>query len=314
MEKYQLKPALAEAIRQGNEALAAAHFTMTPSSRREVSLRGAFEQTLPKVPVADIVDAVLDGCGEYDVPVRIYRPAVDKPLPVIIFYHGGGFVIDSTMVYDPIMRRVAAATGHIVISPDYRLAPECPYPAAERDAEAVARRSLKKLDDLGIAYVPDLTLIGDSAGGYLAAVVCERLQGSPNVPITHQILVYPCLDMSLSYPSTRENGIDAYGSDIKRMEWYFDCYFQHGEDRRTVSPLFGAMTDKMPPTLMITTQFCPFRDEGMAYAERLKQLGVPVTSYNLTNVVHSYLNFEKLCFEEIQFTYEKMAEFLNGSK
>ncbi|MCI1822034.1 MAG: alpha/beta hydrolase [Megasphaera sp.] len=311
MEHYQLKPELEAFIKRNVQEAAATHFVMTPASMREASLRLAFSQELPKVKMAAVTDAVLSQCGEYDVPVRIYRPTAGTvPLPVLIYYHGGGFVIDSIMVYDPILRRIAKATNHIVVAPEYRLAPENPYPAAEVDALATAKRTLAKLDELHIPYLPDITLAGDSAGGYLAAVVSSHLQEDSRIPITHQILIYPSLDMTHSLPSFEENGIDTYGSNKNKMKWYFDCYLHHVPNRKAISPLFGKLSPHMPSTLMITVQFCPFRDEGAAYTARLKQYGVRTELYNVTNMVHSYLNFEKICYDEICATYKKIAQFL----
>ena len=118
------------AIKREVAAFIAAHqvedFIMTPVTMREVSLRTAQEQMLPKVEMEAIVDGVLDGCPAYPVPVRVYIPHTSRPLPVLIYYHGGGFVIDTVSVYDPVCRRIAKATDHIVISPEYRLAPENP--------------------------------------------------------------------------------------------------------------------------------------------------------------------------------------------
>ena len=131
------------AIKEELAAFIAAHtsddFVMTPITMREASLHTAWDQELPKVTMADVVDTVLEGCDVYDVPVRIYIPDTSRPLPVLIYYHGGGFAIDTVAVYDPVCRRIAQATQHIVISPEYRLAPENPYPAAYEDALAVAR-------------------------------------------------------------------------------------------------------------------------------------------------------------------------------
>ena len=144
------------AIKEELAAFIAAHtsddFVMTPITMREASLHTAWDQELPKVAMADVVDTVLEGCDVYDVPVRIYIPDTSRPLPVLIYYHGGGFAIDTVAVYDPVCRRIAQATQHIVISPEYRLAPENPYPAAYEDALAVARKALPKLDELQIPY------------------------------------------------------------------------------------------------------------------------------------------------------------------
>lgn len=313
MKEDYLKPTLEVFIKQGVDAAKESHFVMTPASMRESSTLMALSQMIqPKTAMAKVIDAVLDECGDYDVPIRIYIPENKGPLPVLIYYHGGGFVIDNIMIYDPICRRIAKATNHIVISPEYRLAPECPYPAAEKDALAVARRSYAKLDQLNIPYEKDLSVSGDSAGGYLAAVVSAAAQHDPELEISHQILVYPCLDMTCSFPSFTENGIDRYGSNQNKMRWYFENYTHNVQDRKAISPCFGKLTKKMPKTMMVTVQTCPFRDEGIYYVNRLKEAGVPTVHYNVEGMVHSYLNFEKICIDEIQDTYDKMKAFFEG--
>lgn len=287
------------------------HFVMTPVTMREVSLRTAQEQMLPKVEMEDIVDGVLDGCPAYPVPVRVYIPHTSRPLPVLIYYHGGGFVIDTVSVYDPVCRRIAKATDHIVISPEYRLAPENPYPAAYDDALAVARHSLSFLEAKGIAHEKDMTLCGDSAGGCLAAVVSQTLQHDTDFPLSHQILIYPLLDFTGSFPSCQENCCDETGFSAEKMKWYFDQFFRGRDEKRAASPLFGELTPSMPATFVITTSFCPFHDEGVDYIRRLREVGIRAETYNYDNMVHSYLNFEKLCFEEIDDTYKRMAKFLH---
>lgn len=303
---YSIKPSLAAFIAENMKH----RKTMTPITMREGSRRTAEAQELPKVPVHDVIDTVMTDCGAYDVPVRIYIPQAGKPLSVLIYYHGGGFVIDDVIVYDPICRRIAMATNHIVISPEYRLAPENPYPAAEVDALAVAKRALPTLDGMGVAYTSDVTLCGDSAGGYLAAMTTISLQGDKTVPVTHQILIYPCLDMTSSYPSIQENCNRATGFLPEKLVWYFSQYFQLPVDKKAVSPLYRQITAQMAPTLVMTTQFCPFRDEGKAYVEAIQGVGVPAVWHNYDTMVHSYLNFEKICYDEICDTYERMNQFL----
>ncbi|MCH4166995.1 MAG: alpha/beta hydrolase [Megasphaera sp.] len=303
---YTIKPAVEQFIAENMET----QFVMTPLSMREQSIRTAFDQTLPKVEMAAITDTVLQGCRVYDVPIRVYVPERGKSLPVLIYYHGGGFAIDGVMVYDPICRRIAKTTQHIVIAPEYRLAPENPYPAAEIDALETAERGCLALERMGIPYLQDITVCGDSAGGTLAAQTAQRLQGHIAVPVTHQILIYPVLDMTHSYPSIEENCNKRTGFTKEKLQWYFGQYFKHHSDRRAASPIFGALTNRMPDTLVITAQFCPFRDEGQDYVNRLQQLGVRAESYNVTNMVHSYLNYEKLCYDEVQDTYRRMNRFL----
>lgn len=287
-------------------------FVMTPISMREGSIQMCLEQRCPKVPMANVIDTVMSQCGEYNVPVRVYVPHTETMLPVLVYYHGGGFVVDSVAMYDTICRRIAAATNHIVIAPEYRLAPENPYPAAEVDAIAVAKRALPTLTYLGVAHTNDVTLCGDSAGGYLAAKTALALQDDAAVPLTHQILVYPCLDMTCSYPSIAENCNAKTGFLAEKLRWYFWNYFPLQVDRKGVSPLFHPITPSLVPTLVITAQYCPFRDEGTAYVERLRAQGIRAEQYNYENMVHSYLNFEQICDDEICDTYKRMKTFLQA--
>ena len=201
------------AIKTELAAFIAAHtsedFIMTPITMREASLHTAWEQELPKVPMASVVDTVLDGCEVYDVPVRIYIPDTSRPLPVLIYYHGGGFAIDTVAVYDPVCRRIAQATQHIVISPEYRLAPENPYPAAYEDALAVARKALPALDALQIPYQADLTLCGDSAGGCMAAYTSPSADSSdPGLSLPGYDPLLPVGPGELQYPDGLYAGQD----------------------------------------------------------------------------------------------------------
>lgn len=303
-----IKPELAEFLASVTKENA----VMTPITMREGSTLTAKMQELPKVPLARIVDTVLDNCGEYDVPVRIYLPVENQPLKVVIFYHGGGFAVSNVSDYDIVCRRLAKAANAIVISPEYRLAPENKYPAANIDALATARRIFPKLDKLGIPYQEDLSVSGDSAGGYLATVVSQALQDDPSLPLTHQLLIYPCLDFTCSYPSIQENANVQTGFTKEKLRWYFDAYFHTDDDRKAASTLFGKLTANMPATLVITTDFCPFRDEALAYARRLQEKGVRVETHKYDNVVHRYINFEKTCYDEICDTYARMAAFLNA--
>lgn len=286
------------------------HFAMTPISMREGSQHTAWSQELPKVPLARIIDTVFTGCGEYDLPVRIYIPDTSRPLKVMVFYHGGGLAVDTVSVYDPICRRLADATGYLVVSVEYRLAPENKYPAATHDALAAARQVFANLTALHLPFIRDLTVCGDSAGGYLAAAVSAALQNEDDIPLTHQVLIYPCLDFTHQFPSVAENCNVTTGFTKQKLHWYFDQYFRPGDDRRQASPLFQPLTEKMPATLVVTVEYCPFRDEGREYVRRLQKLGVRAESYHYENMVHSYLNFEKLCFDEICDTYHRIAQFL----
>ncbi|WP_311568015.1 alpha/beta hydrolase [Photobacterium arenosum] len=258
---------------------------------------------------------VLDTCvTEHTqvVPVRIYHPAPDRPLPVIVFLHGGGHMAGSVAVYDAICRKLSKATQHIVVSVDYRLAPEWPYPNGLSDARIVVGQLWPLLEQHQLAYLPTLSLVGDSGGGAMAATLSADYQDYPNVSIDNQVLIYPSLDYTMSQPSVTANGKGLFLQQDK-MQWYFDHYFQHGEDRQAASPLFMAKSAQLPRTLMITAEFCPLRDEGVAYVQQLSALGIPTEHFHLDDMIHAYLNLESLVPIQCRATYQKIADFLTTS-
>ncbi len=260
--------------------------------------------------IAWVNDEIING-RDYDVPVRIYHPAPAQARPVIVYYHGGGGMAGNVSIYDPICRKLAAATGHIVVSVEYRLAPENPYPAGVIDAYTAAHGVWNALDRRSLPYEQMLSLAGDSAGGALASTVSARSQFDPSVKITNQILIYPSLDYTLSQASVVENGTN-YFLTRDRLVWYFDNYFQHGEDRHLVSPLFQEFTAALPRTLMVSAGFDPLCDEALEYLVRLKQAGVQHQHVHLDDMVHAFLFMESLVQEECDSVYQTIAAFLNN--
>jgi acetyl esterase len=259
--------------------------------------------------IAWVNDELIYG-RDYSVPVRIYHPAPAEARPVIVFYLGGGGMAGSVWTYDPICRKMAAATGQIVVSVEYRLAPENPYPAGVTDAYTAARGVWSALDRRSLPYVRTLSLSGDSAGGALASTISGRAQFDPSLKIANQILIYPSLDYTLRHASVVENG-ENYFLTRDRIGWYFDNYFQHGEDRCLASPLFQEFTDALPRTLIVSAGFDPLRDEALEYLARLKQLGVPHQHLHLDDMVHAFLFMESLVKEECDSVYRTIAEFLD---
>lgn len=247
---------------------------------------------------------------DYSVPVRIYHPAPAEPLPVIVFVHGGGHVAGSVSVYDPIARRLADAARHVVVSVDYRLAPECPHPAGLNDVISVISGIRPVLARRSCRFDPHLALVGDSAGGALCASAAHRLQHQPDVGIDSQVLIYPSLDYTLSSPSTLHLA-EGFLLERERIEWYFDQYFQHGEDRYAASPLFMPIDGHLPRTLVMTAEYCPLRDEGEAYAARLHQAGVDAGEVMCRGVIHAFLNLQSLLPAVCDQAYAGIDGFLN---
>ncbi|NAW86245.1 alpha/beta hydrolase [Photobacterium halotolerans] len=297
-----------DAYHQGLTQLMQSGYVATVEAIRD----GLSNLTATCVTDSPHIARVLDTCvAEHTqaVPVRIYHPAPDRPLPVIVFLHGGGHMAGSVAVYDPICRKLSKTTQHIVVSVDYRLAPEWPYPNGLSDASIVIEQIWPLLEQQKLAYLPTLTLIGDSGGGAMVATLSADYQDHPDVSIDNQVLIYPSLDYTMSRPSVAANGKGLFLQQDK-MQWYFDQYFQHGEDRQAASPLFMAKSGRMPRTLMITAEFCPLRDEGVAYVQQLSALGVDTEHFHLDDMIHAYLNLESLVPGQCGATYQKIADFL----
>lgn len=251
------------------------------------------------------------------IPLRLYDPLPESDKPVCLFLHGGGHMAGGIEVYDAIARRLAAASGHLVVAVEYRLAPEHPYPAGLDDSLAVAAQLWPLLADRGVRVSPHLAIAGDSGGGALTATLCAHLARHPlpahpggQYRLTRQVLIYPSLDYTLRHDSIARYG-QGYLLEAKRIRWYFDHYFAHAEDRHAVSPLYMPAAG-LPPTLIITAGLCPLRDEALAYRASLEAAGVPVQHRDMPGLIHAYLNLHELVPEACAATYAAIGAFLNG--
>ncbi|MFP1679079.1 alpha/beta hydrolase [Alloalcanivorax sp. C16-2] len=292
---------------------AARGVTATPATVRDsmATMTRNLVTRSPALPWVGDASVAVDG---EPVPVRLYDPAPENHKPVCLFFHGGGHMAGSVAVYDPICRKLAEASGQLVVSVDYRLAPEHPYPRGLRDCLGVARHLWALLDAEGRRVERRLSLVGDSGGGTLAATVSALAQDDPALMVDKQVLIYPSLDYDLAYPSVEENG-HGYLLETPRIRWYFDHYFQDGDApdrqrRHDASPLHMTVSPRLPATLVITAGFCPLRDEAQAYVERLDAAGVPVRHVPFPDMIHAYLNLEDLVPEACLETYRVVGEFL----
>ena len=237
------------------------------------------------------------------VPARLYRPSDNEGLGLLVYFHGGGWVVGDLETHDSTARALAAESGHAVLSVDYRLAPEHPFPAAFDDAVTVTRWTAEHARELGCD--PDrLAIGGDSAGGNLSAAVTQL----DLVPLRFQLLVYPVTDACCKASSYDEFRDGPYLTRAS-MDWYIDHYVsgQEGwfEDPR-LSPLHGDDTAlaKSPPTYVVTVETDVLRDEGEAYAERLKAVGVPTTLRRYEGMFHGFFALP----EQIEAGREAIAE------
>ena len=241
-----------------------------------------------------------------DIPVRIYRPQSDQALPVVVYFHGGGWVVGDIASHDTTCQRLAAGVPALVVSVDYRLAPEHRFPAAVVDCDAATAWVSAHAAELG-GDPTRLAVAGDSAGGNLAAVVARHARDAGGPPIAFELLIYPATDLTGSFPSHTENGA-GYLLDADTMRWFIDHYIDD-EDRRhpDASPLFADDLSGLPPALVLTAEFDPLRDEGEAYAERLRQAGVTVTASRYDGMIHGFYGLDSVFDASKRATAETLA-------
>jgi acetyl esterase len=237
-------------------------------------------------PRGDIVSSDIEIPGTPAIPARIYRTSND-PGPVLVYYHGGGWVIGDLATHDPLCAEIARQLGMTVVSVDYRLAPEATFPAAIEDCIAATRWLATSPAEIGHA-VTGLIPAGDSAGGNLAAAVTNELHGQLAVPIIAQWLIYPATDMLETGGSMAEFA-DGYLLTADSMNWFHEHYMTGAEDQRShpwASPLHAPSLAGLPPTLVFTCGLDPLRDQGRAYAARLVQAGVRTVFREAAGQIH----------------------------
>ncbi len=238
--------------------------------------------------VASIEDVTVPG-GDGERPARVYRPALPGPLPTIVLLHGGGFVIGDLDTHDLTARTLANSCEAVVVSVDYRLAPEHPWPAGVEDAIAATRWAASSLETLG--GDSRLAVAGDSAGGNLSAVVAQTMRDE-SVELAGQLLLYPVTDRRGSYPSHAENGT-GYFLDLDAMTWFDQQYVGHLPDvdltDPRLAPLHGDLAG-LAPAVLVVAEFDPLRDDGLAYAAALTAAGVPVEVRTFPGLIHGFVD------------------------
>ncbi len=278
--------------------------TLSPTDARGLYVaRRALFQPIPP-DVAEVRELKAEG-PHGTIPMRLYRPRIadeksPSALPVLVYYHGGGWVIGDLESHDTLCRELANASGVAVVAIDYRLGPEHRFPAAYDDAYAATRWIFAHAHELGLD--PErLAVGGDSAGGNLAAVVAlaarDRLDGSA-LPIAFQLLIYPATDMRRAHPSHTTNG-QGYLLTSDTIGYFHDHYIDdanHDLDWRA-SPLLHADHARLPPALVITAGYDPLRDEGLDYARVLSDAGNRVSYVCFERQIHGFITMGKVLDE-----------------
>jgi cation diffusion facilitator CzcD-associated flavoprotein CzcO/acetyl esterase/lipase len=247
----------------------------------------AFNKSRPSGrPVGEVVDGTLPG-ADGPLPYRLYRPATPGPHPIVVYFHGGGWVLGDEQSDDPFCRDMCRRTGMSFVSVGYRHAPEHRFPAAAEDGYAATRWIAEHAAELGGKPGP-VMVAGWSAGGNIAAVTCQLARDRGGPQISGQLLVCPVTDCTFDRPSYNENAT-GYFLTRSLMYWFWDLYCSPADrtDPR-VSPLRGKL-ENLPPALVATCEFDPLRDEGVAYAQALSAAGVPIEQLNARGHFHSSL-------------------------
>jgi acetyl esterase len=246
------------------------------------------------IPVKETEDITIPG-DDADVRARIYRPDHDGPVPTVVFIHGGGFVIGDIETHDNQARSVCAGADAVVVSIDYRLAPEAPWPAAVHDSMAAVRWAANHIDELG-GDNDRLAVAGDSAGGNISAVVAQLCRDS-GPRLVAQLLIYPGTDMDMDGPyQSRVDNAEGYFLTAEEMVWFRNHYVGAASDFADplMSPLKSADLSGLPPAVIATGEFDPLRDEGEAYADALTQAGVDVDVRRYDGMVHGFFDMGSL--------------------
>ncbi|MCP3977065.1 MAG: alpha/beta hydrolase [bacterium] len=255
-------------------------------SIKEMRRIAAMRQGDPGPEVAKVEDFTVAGPSGVKIPVRIYRPVgFDEPTPPVVYFHGGGWVVGSLDSHDAQARRLANYSGCTLISVDYRLAPEHPFPAAYDDAMAVTRWICRSAEHVGVKPGP-VGLCGDSSGGNLAAAaaITARDEG---LPVGVQVLIYPVLDNRPDlYPSYREFG-EGYFLTFRGMKWYLDQYIPaEARDDWRAAPMRAGNLSGLAPAMILSVEVDVLRDEAEDYARRLRTYGVPTSLVRYKGMFH----------------------------
>jgi acetyl esterase len=270
---------------------------VSPTEARALFLGGRELLAPPPAPVAEIRDLSMTAPNGHTVALRLYRgvgTAAERMLPALVFFHGGGWVVGDLETHDPMCRQLANAAGCAVVAVHYRLAPEHKFPAAVEDCLAATEWVASNGARLGVDST-HLAVGGDSAGGNLAAVVSmfARDRGSP--PLRAQLLFYPALDFGMDHAS-HQRFAEGHLLTLETMRWFAAAYLQEPADVDDwrASPLRAPDLSRLPPAYVLTAGYDPLCDEGIAYADRLRQNGVAAQHRHYPGQIHGFLLMGKI--------------------
>ncbi len=247
-----------------------------------------------KLSLPKVVDKTIVG-RHGDIPIRLYYPRLGADLPLVVFFHGGGWVTGSLESHDRLCRQIAKRSGALIMAVDYRLAPWHKYPIPLEDCYDAVLWAASQATSLGVAP-HQLMVMGDSAGGNMAAAVCLMARDQAGPQILRQILLYPSVDGTLSYPS-HQRYADAPLLSQADIHFYRDQYMSNPADLQTAyfSPLLAKTLEQLPPAFVLTAEYDPLHDEAKAFAEKLTAAGGDAIYRDYPGMIHAFLMFPNFC-------------------
>jgi acetyl esterase len=246
-----------------------------------------------------------------NLPIRIYRPSEENNLPALVFFHGGGWVLNFLDIYEPALRKIAKNGNFVIIAVDYQKAPEHSYPAPLDDCYATLKWVIENAKDLGV----DLAAIGvggDSAGGNLASSVALKASNEQLISLAFQLLIYPCNDYQMNYPSAT-NYSQGYGLTTQAMKWFWDQYLSKVEDREDpyAVPIKANSLRGVAPAILIAAEFDQLTDDVKNYYQKLIKDSVPAIYKEFAGQIHGFFNLSGVT-DDAESLYSEIAKEINA--
>lgn len=247
----------------------------------------------------------------HSIPIRIYQPTEEDNLPLIVFLHGGGFVLRDIDSHDKVCRRISKMNKAVVVSVGYRLAPEWKFPTPHQDCFDATIWAAKNANKFG-ANPETLVMMGDSAGGNLSTVVSRLARDNGFPKINAQVLIYPTTDARLDHPSV-DKYAKGYLLEKTEIQWFINHYKRTDEDilNPNFSPLLADDLENMPPAFIFTAEYDPLKDEGKAYADKLKAAGNKVVYKDFGGMIHAFINLPRIANTALA-AQRDIRDFLKG--
>jgi len=276
--------------------------------RENTKLHIALKQ--PLLQIDSVEHRVIAGPTS-DLPIRIYRPSNENNLPALVFFHGGGWVLNFLDIYEPALRKIAKNANFIVIAVEYQKAPEHSYPAPLDDCYATLKWVIENAEELGI----DLAAIGvggDSAGGNLASSVALKACNEKLISLAFQLLIYPCNDSTMNYPSAT-NFSQGYGLTTQAMKWFWDQYLSKVSDKDDpyAVPAKAKSLRGVAPAILIAAEFDPLTDDVKNYYQKLIKDSVPAIYREFAGQIHGFFNLSGVT-DDAESLYSEIAKEINA--